>query len=161
MEQLYSSIGSLARQMLGNFTRRTRRDGTPYWDLREDVDWQHQVVMEAWGNRMLCAEAYNTAFKLLLEIYIASNEEEAEEFLYEIEPYSEVRDLTGWLNSAPEHVEYLTEVLQADPPRDGREALARAHWLFLQDAGERLLKAIKHCMEREEALQEVEVQEAV
>lgn len=136
------SLGSICRVMLQNYTRHTRQDGRKYWDLREDVDWQHQLVMDAYGERMLCPEAYASVFKVLMEIYIAENRAQAEEFLGDIEPYAGIDDLTGWLYSSASNLDYLTRALRERHYRDGAEALARAHQLFLIEIGQNLIEAL-------------------
>jgi len=143
MEQVYPTIGSISRQMLSNFTVRERGDGERFWDLREDIDWQHSIVMDAYGRRMLSPEAYATVVKLLVEIYVASNSEEAQEFLNDIEPYRETEELTGWLHASDSNIDYLTRILQHRTYADAEEALADAHKLFLQEVGKSLIASIE------------------
>ncbi|MEL6821761.1 MAG: hypothetical protein AAFP70_08380 [Calditrichota bacterium] len=143
MDQVFPTIGSISRQMLSNFTVRERGDGERFWDLREDVDWQHSIVMDAYGRRILSADAYATVVKLLVEIYIASNSEEALEFLNDIEPYREIEELTGWLHAADSNLDYLTRVMLKRQYFDAEEALSDAHCLFLQEIGKNLITAIE------------------
>lgn len=143
MDQVFPTIGSISRQMLSNFTVRERGDGERFWDLREDVDWQHSIVMDAYGQRILSADAYATVVKLLVEIYIASNTQEAQEFLNDIEPYREIEELTGWLHAADSNLNYLTRVMQQRQYIDAEEALADAHCLFLREIGKNLISAIE------------------
>lgn len=142
------TLGSICRVMLQNYTRHTRQDGRKYWDLREDVDWQHQLVMDAYGDRMLCPEAYASVFRVLMEIYIAENRVQAEEFLDDIEPYAGGDDLTGWLHSSEHNLDYLTRALRERPYRDGAEALSRAHQLFLIEIGQNLIEALSRMIRR-------------
>lgn len=142
MEQFHSTIGSVAREMLNNFTRKDRNDGMPFWDLRENVEWQHRLVVDACGERVLGPEAYSAVFKILLEIYLAENKEQAEDFLYDIDPGSNVSELTAWLHASDKHVDYLNRVLRRGKPADARNLLAEAHKLYLQDLGVRLIEAI-------------------
>lgn len=144
------TLGSICRVMLQNYTRHTRQDGRKYWDLREDVDWQHQLVMDACGDRMLSPEAYAGVFRILMEIYIAENRAQAEEFLGDIEPYAGIEDLTGWLHSSAQNLDYLTRALREGYCRDGAEALARAHQLFLIEIGHNLIEALSRMSRRKQ-----------
>lgn len=143
MEQLQSTIGSVAREMLKNFTKRDNRNGRQVWDLREYVDWQQHIVMEAYGGRELCPEAYGAVFRILLEIYLARQREEAEEFLREIEPYDNVSELTTWLDSSSENIKYVNRALAENYSTNGITVLGRAHQLYLQDIGRKLIDAIE------------------
>ncbi len=142
MEQVQANIGSISRKVLENYTKKDHKDGTQFWDLREDVEWQHHLVMEAYKDRMLCPEAYNTVFKILMEIFIAENEEQAEDFLYDIEPHQDINELTSWLHSSPQNIEYLTAALRENGVSDGVKILAKAHKLFMQEIGNNLIQAI-------------------
>ena len=142
------TLGSLCRVMLQNYTRHTRQDGRKYWDLREAVDWQHQLVMDAYGERMLCPEAYASVFRILMEIYIAENRAQAEEFLDDIEPYAAAEELSGWLQSSTQNFDYLTRALRERHYRDGAEALARAHQLFLIEIGQNLIEALSRMIRK-------------
>ncbi len=143
MHHAFPTIGSISREILDNFTKKTLKDGSQFWDFREDIEWQHHIVMDAYGHRMLCPEAYNTIFKILMEVYIADNSEQAEDFLVDIEPHATTSQLTGWLHSASENVEYLSRAMAVVTSNDGTEALAMAHKLFLQEVGASLIQAIK------------------
>ncbi len=142
MEQYHSTIGSVAREMLQNFTRKETGNGAPFWDLRENVAWQHQLVMDACGERVAGPAVYSAVFKILLEIYLAENKEQAEDFLYEIDPCTEVSELTAWLHISDRNMDYLNRVLYHGKPADARNMLAEAHKLYLQDIGARLIEAI-------------------
>ncbi len=142
MQHTNSLISIVSRQMLKNFTKK-RNNGSQYWDLKQDIDWQHNIVMDVYQDRNPSPEVYNAVFKVLLEIYVSENEEQAEEFLYDIEPYTEVSDLTRWLHSSPQNVQYLTIVVQSYQPQNGIQALAKAHQLYLQDVGQHVIEAIK------------------
>lgn len=142
-QQLSNNIGIVAREFLKNFTKKTRTDGSQFWDLARDIDWQHNLVMEAYGERMLCPEAYCSVFKILVEVFVASNREEAEEFLLDIEPYANISDLTGWLNSDSANIDYLTKVINHHNPADGVSALSIAHRSFLMDVGQKLINGLQ------------------
>lgn len=142
MEQYHSTIGSVAREMLQNFTRKETGNGAPFWDLRENVAWQHQLVTDACGERVAGPAEYSAVFKILLEIYLAENKEQAEDFLYEIDPCTEVSELTAWLHASNRNMDYLNRVLYHGKPADARHMLAEAHKLYLQDIGARLIEAI-------------------
>lgn len=143
MEQVQVNIGTISRRFLENFTRKDLKDGTKIWDLKEDVEWQHNLVIEAYEDRMLCPEAYNTVFKILMEIFVAENDEQAEDFLYDIEPYNDINDLTSWLHSSTRNIEFLTAALRENGVTDGEKVLEKAHTLFLQEIGFNLIEAIK------------------
>lgn len=142
MEQYHSTIGSVAREMLQNFTRKETGNGAPFWDLRENVAWQRQLVMDACGERAAGPAVYSAVFKILLEIYLADNKEQAEDFLYEIDPCTEVSELTAWLHTSDRNMDYINRVLYCGKPADARNMLAEAHKLYLQDMGARLIEAI-------------------
>ncbi len=148
MEQLQSTIGSIAREMLRNFTKKEHSSGRQIWDLREYVDWQHHVVMEAYGDRELCPEAYASVFRVLLEIYVAEYREEAEDFLRDIEPYDTLSELTSWLDSSPENIKYVNRALQENYSTNAMNILARAHQLFLLEVGKNLIQAIERHIQR-------------
>ncbi len=142
MEQNHLTVGSISREMLKNFTRKHRSNGRQYWDLREDVDWQHRIVLTANNNRMLSGEVYSNIFRLLMEIYIAENTEQALEFLQNIEPYDTVSHLTGWLDASPENLKYLNQSLDDDFSNNGMKLLAKAHQMYLLELGQNLVHAI-------------------
>jgi hypothetical protein len=149
MEQTRITIGSISRQILENYTKKDYKDGAQFWDLRDDVEWQHNLVIEAYKDRMLCPEAYNTVFKILIEIFVAENEDEAEDFLDEIEPYEDINDLTSWLHSSTQNIEYLTTALHENGVSDGVKILAKAHKLFLKDIGTNLIRAISEFLAKD------------
>lgn len=142
MEQFHSTIGSIAREMLQNFTRKDQKDGAPLWDLREHATWQHRLIMEACGEGLLRPETYSAVFKILLEIYLADNKEQAEDFLYDIEPCQDTKELTAWLHASEKHLEYLNRALRSQKSTDAHKILAEAYKLYLQDLGTRLIEAI-------------------
>lgn len=153
MQQLQlSNIGSISRRFLQNFTKKTHSNGGTFWDLRENIEWQHQLVMEACNNQMLSPEVYSAVFKILIEIYVADNREQAEEFLYDIEPYGELSDLTAWLAAAPENVTYLSTVMREGNAQDAEAALAKAHKRYLVDIGTNLIDALEQYIAREVVL---------
>jgi len=143
MEQLQSTIGGVARQMLNNFTREEERDGLQFWKLRENVEWPRHLVMAACGDRLDHPQAHEAVFKVLIEISLAENREQAEEFLNDIEPYHNLAELTAWLNGSQKNVEYVTAVLQRGNPSNGMEVLAKAHKLYLQDVGQQIIDALQ------------------
>ncbi|MCB0263508.1 MAG: hypothetical protein R3C41_01690 [Calditrichia bacterium] len=142
MEQNHLTVGSISREMLKNFTRKHRSNGRQYWDLRDDIDWQHRIVLTANNNRILSAEVYSNIFRLLMEIYIAENIDQALEFLQNIEPYDTVSHLTGWLDASPENLKYLNLSLDDDFSNNGMTLLAKAHQMYLLDLGQNLVHAI-------------------
>lgn len=143
MEQLHSTIGSVARRMLDDFTRYEEQDGSQYWKLREEGEWQHHILMDACEGRIDYPQAYDAVFKVLVEIYLAENREQAEEFLYDIEPYDNLTDLNAWLGASHKNVEYVTAILQRGNPSSGLEVLAKAHKLYLQEVGRRIIDALE------------------
>lgn len=143
MQQLQSTIGGVARQMLDNFTREEKRDGLLFWKLREDTEWTHHLVMAACGDKMNSPQAHEAVFKVLIEISLAENREQAEEFLNDIEPYQTIAELTAWLDSSQKNVEFVTVVLQRGNPSSGMEVLAKAHKLYLQDIGRQIIDALQ------------------
>ncbi len=145
MEHLNNTIGSISKEILKNFTKKEGSNGKQIWDLRKDIDWQQHIVMESYGNRTLCPEAYASIFRILLEIYIAESRIEAEEFLQNIEPYDTIPELTTWLDSSPDNIEYLNKALLENDRTNGLEILERAHQLYLKDIGLNLISSIyKH-----------------
>ena len=142
MEHASLTIGDVSRQMLFNFTRKRRENGSTMWDLRPDADWQHRLVMETYQNPMPSEENYTAIFRILMEIHIADNQQEAMEFLEQIEPYEDVSDLTAWLNASKQHVRYLDAVLTEEEPGDAIRALATAHQRYLQDLGTKLIRRL-------------------
>jgi hypothetical protein len=143
MQQLQETIGGVARQMLDNFTKEEERDGLQFWKLREDVEWTHHLVMTACGDKMSSPQAHEAVFKVLIEISLAENREQAEEFLNDIEPYQNLAELTAWLNGSQQNVEFVTAVLQRGNPSSGMEVLAKAHKLYLQDIGRQIIDALQ------------------
>ena len=143
MEPLHSTIGSLARQMLDDFTRNEEQNGSQYWQLREEAQWQHHLLVDACKGAIETPQACDAVFKVLIEIYLAENREQAEEFLYDIEPYDNLTDLTAWLSASHKNVEYVTAVLRQENPSSGMEVLAKAHKLYLQEIGRRIVKVLQ------------------
>ena len=142
MEHVQVTIGSISREMLKNFSRRQRSNGRQCWDLREDITWQHRIVMAAYNDRILTSEVYSNIFRILMEIYVAENPEQAIEFLQEVEPYDTVSQLTGWLDASPENIKYVNLALQEDSMASGMTILSRAHKLYLKEVGLNLISAI-------------------
>lgn len=143
MEQLQVTIGSVARQILDSFTRNENPDGSYTWHLREDIERQEYLAKEVLGNVGVQPETQNAVFKVLLEIYLAENTEQAEEFLGDIDPYDNIADLTTWLNASDTHVQYVTKALRKGNVNDGTQVLAKAHKLYLHDIGSKVIEAIQ------------------
>lgn len=143
MQQDLPTIGGVAREMLESFTRRTRSDGSSAWSFRDDIEWQHRILSRALKCSELpecCSEA---VFYVLMEIYVAENVEQAEDFLSDITPYQSLDKLTSWLNADPANLDYVTQVLQEKAINDGKMLLAQANLLFLKNIGTRVITAIE------------------
>lgn len=150
MHQVQPTIGEVSRQILQNFTRRELNDGRRIWDLEQNVDWQHEIIRNALQDPIENPEVCSSIFRILLEIFVASSQEEAEELLLEIEPSSDLRELTGWLHSSEKNIEYINQVLQIASSADGLTLLAMAQRLFLQDTGRRIIDEIQQYIHQKE-----------
>lgn len=142
MHQDLPTIGGVAREMLENFTQKTRPDGTVFWDFRDDVEWQYRILSSAMQAAEVPGSVNSAVFHVLMEIYVAENVEQAEDFLADIAPYATPDELTNWLNSDTRHLEYVTEILKHKIVKDGETLLAYANRLFLKRIGSRLISAI-------------------
>jgi hypothetical protein len=142
MEQVQVTIGNVARQILGSFTMDENPGSLRSWHLREDMGRQERLVKEVLGSVGVYPETQKAVFKVLLEIYLAENKEQAEEFLDDIEPYDNIADLTAWLNDSESHIRYVTEALQEGNSNEGVQVLAKAHKFYLHHIGRKVIEAI-------------------
>ena len=142
MEQQNQSIGSIARAMLKYFTPTHTDDGQISWQLGEAPEWVKRVIQQSCPGQSISPDFSNALFNILMEIYIADNYEEAVEFVLQMEPEKDIERLTAWLHKAPEHLQYLTNVLANNPVADGVTLLSLAYQDYLTEIGLRLTSAI-------------------
>ncbi len=157
MEHDVLSIGHVAQQLLNNFVKEKRQVGPDYWIFQSSEDWQHRIIADIWDSPILSPEIYSAVFRILLEIFVAENEDQAEEFLWEIEPAVSDAELTGWLNASPQHIHYLTIALRENNVKDGGDVLRKAYRLFLLDIGKNLIRNISRFLTQQEKLEKVVV----
>ncbi len=150
MQHVHPTIGEVSRQILQNFTRRELNDGRRIWGLEKEIEWQHQIVQNALDASIVTSEVYSSIFRILLEIFVANSQEEAEELLLEIEPSSDIKELTGWLHSSEKNIEYLNRVLRSKEISDGAAVLAAAQKMFLQEVGSRVISEIQRYIQQKE-----------
>lgn len=157
MEHDVLTIGQVAQQLLNNFVKEKHQDGPAHWIFQSTADWQHRIIADIWDSPILSPDVYSAVFRVLLEIYVAENEDQAEEFLWEIEPAISDAELTGWLNASPRHIHYLTIALRENNVKDGGDVLRKAYRLFLLDIGMNLIHNIGRFLTQQEKLEKVVV----
>ncbi len=157
MEHEVLTIGQVAQQLLNNFVKEKRQEGPDYWVFQSSADWQHRIIEDISDSPILCPDIYSAVFRVLLEIFVADNEEQAEEFLWDIEPDISEVELTSWLNASPRHIHYLTIALRENNVKDGGDILRKAYRLFLIDIGMNLINNISRFLSQQVKLEKVVV----
>ncbi|RMG25834.1 MAG: hypothetical protein D6732_21975 [Methanobacteriota archaeon] len=150
MEQQVLSIGDVARQLLNRFYKTSREDGSEVWLFQSDEDWQHQIIADVSDSPLQSPEQYSAIFRVLLEIFVAENQEQAEEFLLEMEPMVTPGELTAWLHASTSNLHYLTLALHKNNVKEAEDLLLGAYKIYLQNIGENIIRNINIYLNKKE-----------
>lgn len=139
------TIKKVAEEMLNNFESRKRENGSEYYALKKNIEWQQNIIHKAHLDRMPDDDIYSRIYDFLCDFADADSdatEEDFREIIFNKEPDPYTSDLTAWLNNDVNNVYYLTEVLEEFEVKGGFEALSLAQQKYIQEIGNALLDAI-------------------
>jgi hypothetical protein len=144
-----TSIQKLAEQLSAAFETKKRNDGQEFVSLKDgSPEWMTQVIRSAHGDKLPDDTTY--AFIEKAADALAEMDESAEpsDVIAELEPDSYTADLTAWLNTRPDHVYFLTEVLEEGTGiTDGFQLLAAAQQKQIHEVGYALVSALEEAAE--------------
>src|SRR5690606_35644773 len=99
METTKKTIQSVESEILNNMEQATRDDGSKYYRLINDVEWQRDIIMDSHLDRMPNDDIYERIYFILSDFANADEDagrEEIQDLIYEIEPDTYTFDLTKW-----------------------------------------------------------------
>lgn len=139
------TIVTVAKEIYDNMEYKTRDNGDRYCVLKDDVQWQSDIIRESHLDRLPDDDIYdriNTILGVIYELDEEANEDNIKEAIYSIEPDCYTSDLTKWLNSNNQNVYYLDEALELGCT-DGFQLLAQTQSAYIQEIGNALISAIQ------------------
>ena len=142
-------IQKVAKEIYENMEWRERENREKYCCLKNDVEWQRDIIFKAHDNRLPDDDIYSVINEVLGVLSdLSSNIEENEIYkvLYQIEPSCYTSELTGWLNRSIYNVYYLDEAINMGAT-DGFQILALAWDNFKNEIGNNLINAIEEYIE--------------
>lgn len=145
------TIQSVAQEIYDNMTYSERVNGEKYCHLKEDIEWQKEIIFNAHLDRMPNDDIYdriNTILSVILDCNEETAIDEIRNIIYEIEPDCYTSNLTAWLNSDNRNVYYLGDALGMGF-NDGFQLLAYAQSCYIQEIGNALLDAIQEYIDEE------------
>ena len=155
---MYKSVDTdvvikLAEQLGAAFIRDKRTSGEEFVKLKDgSPQWMTDVIREMHdnGHKLPDDTVYAMIEKCADAIAEGSDPQDA---ISEIEADIYTHDLTAWLNSRNDHVEYLTEVLEEwrGDIKDGSQLLQLAQLKQIQEVGSALIQALEERAEELEA----------
>ena len=139
------TIVTVAEKIYNNMEYRERTNGDKFCCLKNDVQWQRDIIREAHLDRLPNDDIYdriNTILEVISNLDNETNEDDIREALYQIEPDCYTSDLTKWLNSDNRNVYYLNDTIDLGS-KDGFELLSYAQNAYIQEIGHALISAIQ------------------
>ena len=139
------TIQSTAKEMCDNFIQKERENGDKFYCIKDNIDWQRDIIHKAHLDRMPNDDSYNRIYDFLssfCDLDGTAIEEDFSEVVYQTEPDVYTSDLTKWLNDYNENVYYLTEAIEQGLASDGFQLLSCAQKIYLEEIGTALLEGI-------------------
>ena len=139
------TIQTVAKEIYDNMEYKTRDNGDKYCILKNDIEWQHDIIRESHLDRLPSDDIYDridSILDVISELEENDTEDDIREVIYGIEPDCYTADLTKWLNSDNRNVYYLNEVLE-NGCKDGFKLLSYAQTTYIQEIGNTLVSAIQ------------------
>ena len=144
------TVQELAEELNSNLTTKERTNGDKYVCMKEEIEWQKEIVFAAHADMLPDDWKYRFIEKAACALAEseAGNEEES---IDEIEPDVYTSDLTAWLHSHNGRVYYLTEALEEFDSKDGFQALSIAQQLEIREVAHAVLDGLRQYAESLEA----------
>ena len=143
------TIQTLAKEIYNNMKYKERTNGKKYCCLKNDIEWQRDIIRESHLGRMPSDDVYdriNTILGVIYELDEEANEDDIREAIYQIEPDCYTSNLTAWLHSDNRNVYYLDEALEMGCT-DGFALLACAQKAYIEEIANNLVNAIQEYIE--------------
>jgi hypothetical protein len=131
----------VAQEIHSNMERATRDDGSKYYRMTEDIEWQSDIVFAAHLDRMPCDDIYSRIEDILCNLTECEDEDEARDRLCELEPDCYTSDLTEWLNNDVRNVYYLDDAIEMGH-KEGCALLAAAQKAYIDEIGSEIINGI-------------------
>jgi hypothetical protein len=149
------TIVALANELANSLIRKTRSNGEEFTCFKDGLDSVAPWIQEAVCSLMDFPN--DTYYDLIARVAsFISEQDEASDFddiqdlLYELEPDCYTSDLTAWLNASIDHVYYLGEVLKHNHGiTDGCALLSQAQALQIEEVASGLLNLLNEISEAE------------
>ena len=135
------TIQEVAQEMLDNMETKTRTNGRDYRVNKIEIAWQKDIIRKAHGDKLPDDYVYDFIYEALCALAECSAGDEDDAIL-QIEPDVYTSELTAWLNSRCDRVEYLTEALE-EGAADGFNALMTAQGKEKSEVGYLVLAGIR------------------
>jgi hypothetical protein len=132
---------TVAQEMYDNFEQATRDNGTKFYKMTKNIEWQRDIIFAIHLDRMPCDDIYMRIEDLLCNFVECEDEDEARERLFEIEPDCYTADLTNWLSEDVRNVYYLDDAIEMGC-KEGFALLATAQKLYIEEIGNELINGI-------------------
>ena len=148
-KNLPKTIQTVSKEIYDNMEQKTRKDESKFYCLKNEVQWQQDIIHESHLDRMPSDDIYDRINTILGEIYemdVDVTEDDIRERIYEIESDVYTSDLTAWLHSDNRNVYYLDNALE-NGVSDGFQALSYAQTCYIQEIASALVNAIQNYIE--------------
>ena len=140
------TIVTVAKEIYDNMEYKTRDNGDKYCILKNDIEWQREIIRESHLNRFPSDDVYdriNTILSIICELADDATDDDIREAVYSIEADIYTNDLTKWLNNNNNNVYYLDDAIASACSKDGFQLLAFAQSTYIQEIGHALINAIQ------------------
>ncbi len=139
------TIQEVAKQMSDNHKACKRDDGSTYYHLKKEVQWQRDIINNLTNNDWYSdatIEYMHRALELFANEDKDATEDHLQELVYEIEPDVYNHDLTAWLAEHVNHMQYVDEILEAVEVKDCAKLLMMAQGAQISEVASATLQAI-------------------
>lgn len=146
------TIQSVSKEIYDNMVYSKRDNGNDYCHLKDDIQWQRDIIFQAHLERMPDDDIYdriNTILSVISNLDDDSNDDDIRDAIYEIEADCYTSDLTEWLNKDNRNVYYIEEATTEFGATDGFQILGIAQQRYIQEIGNDLINAIQEYIDNE------------
>lgn len=140
------TVKEVATEMLQNFTRKERKDGTKFYHTKNDIEWQKEIIFTSHGDKLPDDYVYEFIYEALIQLAEVAEEGSEEDAIYEIESDVYTNELTAWLHSRCDRVYYIEEAIQ-NGAKDGFAVLAMAQQTEKHEVAFAVLNGIRKYIE--------------
>ncbi len=129
MKTKEKTVETMATEALKYFVRNTRDNGEAFYILKDDrPEWLYDLTYAAHDGTLPDDFIYNAIHSAISDFADGGTEDDIEQCV-DCATSCYTYELTKWLASSVDRVEYLTEALEQFDCKDGVKALARAQYL--------------------------------